>query len=278
VPRTAKSNPKEKSASRSRVSKTASKKSEEAGVQSSAGDGPKRRGPKKVNVKSASTRAAGKKRGRPGPDSRKKTAEAVSPANDSSLVASSVTECSSTARRSGATKKKASEAKETMATRKKAAWEKVIPADAAESFEDMLPEDAITIDRRGDKDRRKSESAADEATTPEKPKLERRAKVNRRRQIDPTTCERDYTEDEIEFMSAIDEYKRTSGRMFPTCSEVLEVLRNLGYRKVNIQDEKTGTESHISASDPVEPVSAPAAASWAECETSGIPGEPVPCS
>lgn len=53
----------------------------------------------------------------------------------------------------------------------------------------------------------------------------------RRRQIDPTTCERDYSNDEIEFMNALDEYKRSSGRMFPTCSEILEVLRNLGYEK-----------------------------------------------
>jgi hypothetical protein len=60
---------------------------------------------------------------------------------------------------------------------------------------------------------------------------ERRAKVSRRRQIDPTTCERDYTLAEIEFMNAIEEYKRTSGRMFPTCSEVLEVLQKLGYEK-----------------------------------------------
>jgi hypothetical protein len=56
--------------------------------------------------------------------------------------------------------------------------------------------------------------------------------VNRRRQIDPTTCERDYTDDEVEFMNALDEYKRKSGRMFPTCSEVLEVVRDLGYVKL----------------------------------------------
>ena len=61
--------------------------------------------------------------------------------------------------------------------------------------------------------------------------VERRVKVNRRRQIDPTTCERDYTGDEIEFMSAIEQYKRHSGRMFPTCSEVLEVLKSLGYER-----------------------------------------------
>ena len=64
-------------------------------------------------------------------------------------------------------------------------------------------------------------------------KLERRQKVNRRRQIDPTTCERDYTDDEVEFMNALDDYKRTSGRMFPTCSEVLEVVRSLGYVRLS---------------------------------------------
>ena len=30
----------------------------------------------------------------------------------------------------------------------------------------------------------------------------------------------------------MDDYKRRSGRMFPTWSEVLEVIRDLGYRKV----------------------------------------------
>jgi hypothetical protein len=61
---------------------------------------------------------------------------------------------------------------------------------------------------------------------------ERREKVERRRQIDPTTCERDYKPEEIEFMKAMDDYKRRSGRQFPTWSEVLEVIRDLGYRKV----------------------------------------------
>lgn len=68
----------------------------------------------------------------------------------------------------------------------------------------------------------------------ERRQLERRTKVARRRQIDPTTCERDYTDEEVEFMRAMDEYKRTSGRMFPTCSEILEVLRGLGYAKLTL--------------------------------------------
>ncbi len=89
------------------------------------------------------------------------------------------------------------------------------------------------IDRRANRDRR---LGADRRTqnlpvAVEHRVLQRRAKVTRRRQIDPTTCERDYTLDEIEFMSAMDEYKRRNGRMFPTCSEVLEVIKSLGYEK-----------------------------------------------
>lgn len=53
----------------------------------------------------------------------------------------------------------------------------------------------------------------------------------RRRFVDPTTCDREYTPEEMEFMQAMQEYKRQSGRMFPTWSEVLEVLQNLGYAK-----------------------------------------------
>jgi hypothetical protein len=92
--------------------------------------------------------------------------------------------------------------------------------------------EAVTIDRRRSKERRDDESKA-EATPIAAPKLERREKVSRRRQIDPTTCERDYTDQEVEFMNALDDYKRKSGRMFPTCSEVLEVINTLGYVKVS---------------------------------------------
>ena len=53
----------------------------------------------------------------------------------------------------------------------------------------------------------------------------------RRRQVDPTTCEKDYSDEEIVFMKAMDQYKGANRRPFPTWSEVLEVLRSLGYRK-----------------------------------------------
>ena len=68
----------------------------------------------------------------------------------------------------------------------------------------------------------------------------KRAASERRRLIDPATCERDYTNDESEFMKAMDRYKRDNRRPFPTWSEVLEVLRALGYRKVAEPSEMPG--------------------------------------
>lgn len=95
----------------------------------------------------------------------------------------------------------------------------------------------VTIDRRRNAGRRAADSdSGEDASSTVAPPLERRQKVNRRRQIDPTTCERDYSEAEVEFMNALDDYKRKSGRMFPTCSEVLEVVRALGYVKLPAQE------------------------------------------
>jgi len=98
-----------------------------------------------------------------------------------------------------------------------------------------LRDDELVVDRRGEKPVRRKRS---ERRTPEESfdgdnrRESSRRTVERRRQIDPTTCERDYRPDELEFMQAMDDYKRRSGRQFPTWSEVLEVIRDLGYRKV----------------------------------------------
>ena len=69
-------------------------------------------------------------------------------------------------------------------------------------------DEEVTIDRRRPTKFRTDEKAGNNSPLAETG-LERRQKVNRRRQIDPTTCERDYTDDEVEFMNAIDHYKRT---------------------------------------------------------------------
>jgi len=105
-----------------------------------------------------------------------------------------------------------------------------------------VKESAPSVDRRG-KDRRKIDRRKQATPVAVDRRQNDRRKAPRRRQIDPTTCERDYTNDEIEFMNAMDDYKRRSGRMFPTCSEVLEVVRALGYEK------KPGASKPQSADD-----------------------------
>lgn len=71
---------------------------------------------------------------------------------------------------------------------------------------------------------------------------EKRRTSERRRLIDPTTCERDYNEDETAFMRAMERYKRENRRPFPTWSEVLEVLVSLGYRKVAPEGDLPGVK------------------------------------
>ncbi|MBX3437981.1 MAG: hypothetical protein KF861_10855 [Planctomycetaceae bacterium] len=92
----------------------------------------------------------------------------------------------------------------------------------------------LIVDRRRAGRRQAVERRSDEleGIAGEERRSSSRRQVERRRQIDPTTCERDYQPAEVEFMKAMDDYKRRSGRQFPTWSEVLEVLRDLGYRKV----------------------------------------------
>ena len=58
------------------------------------------------------------------------------------------------------------------------------------------------------------------------------AKVSvKSRRANPATGDRHYTLEEVEFMNALAEFKRASGRLFPSCSEILNVLRKLGYEK-----------------------------------------------
>lgn len=101
--------------------------------------------------------------------------------------------------------------------------------------DDPMPDpDVAETDRRSERGRRRSGTERRKTVIPvvsERRQGERR-QGERRRQIDPTTCERDYDAEECEFMQAIEQYKRQFGRPFPTWSEVLEVLKSLGYRKV----------------------------------------------
>ena len=102
------------------------------------------------------------------------------------------------------------------------------------SSEETPASDFVVTERRG-KDRRSGGTDRRKRDIPvaveRRSGKDRRLQGERRRQVDPTTCERDYSEEEIAFMKAMDQYKRANRRPFPTWSEVLEVLRSLGYRK-----------------------------------------------
>ncbi len=63
--------------------------------------------------------------------------------------------------------------------------------------------------------------------------LDRRRGPGRRRSEDRKAAEEGQMSDEqLEFMMAIDEYKRANQRPFPTWTEVFEVIKALGYRRV----------------------------------------------
>ena len=114
-----------------------------------------------------------------------------------------------------------------------------------------VEENVITIDRRRGDSREGNPDAVDTGVM-ENP----RRKTQRRRHIDPTTCERDYSNPEIEFMRAMDDYKRVAGRMFPTCSEVLEVIRSLGYFQLDDEQiEILGLEEGVEELQDAEQVS-----------------------
>ncbi len=110
------------------------------------------------------------------------------------------------------------------------------------SHDSAFSPDLCVTDRRGNERRKRQIPVALERRSGKDRRDER---GERRRQIDPTTCERDYNDDEIEFMKAMDQYKRDNRRPFPTWSEVLEVMRALGYRKVAEPTQMPGLPSKV---------------------------------
>ena len=79
--------------------------------------------------------------------------------------------------------------------------------------------------RKGDKERR--------AVVDRRAGLERRRGPGRRRSDERRAAEEgEMTEGQMEFLAAMSEYKRVNKRPFPSWTEVLDVIRALGYRKV----------------------------------------------
>lgn len=96
------------------------------------------------------------------------------------------------------------------------------------------------VDRRAGLDRRRQSAAQSGYDGPERRRseerrgtgLERRRGAGVRRQEDRRNAEEGEMNDrQFEFIMAIDTYKKVNKRMYPTWTEVLEVFRQLGYRK-----------------------------------------------
>ena len=82
------------------------------------------------------------------------------------------------------------------------------------------------VDRRSGLDRRESEP--EQAAT----NLERRRGPGRRRSDFMKAAEEgEMTQEQFMFVMAIDAFKRVNNLTFPTWTDVLEVVRKLGYRK-----------------------------------------------
>jgi hypothetical protein len=104
------------------------------------------------------------------------------------------------------------------------------------------------VDRRTGMDRRQMTREESGYTGPERRTgverrsatgLERRRGPGRRRSDDRKAAEEgEMTAEQFEFCMAIQTYKKVNKKMYPTWTEVLEVVRQLGYRKVMPRDIK----------------------------------------
>jgi hypothetical protein len=93
----------------------------------------------------------------------------------------------------------------------------------------------IIGEKRTDTDRRKRQGdpPADSGVVDRRLGLDRRRGPGRRRTEERKAAEEgNMTDEQFEFLMAIDEYKRQNSRPFPSWTEVLEVITALGYRKV----------------------------------------------
>jgi hypothetical protein len=128
------------------------------------------------------------------------------------------------------------------------------PAAAAFDFS-AFPFNTLFHERRTGAQRRRTDLPDPEAgdrSPAAPPASDRRAKKDRRRRIDPTTFEKQYTTDEMEFMNAMQRFKEASGKSFPTHAEVLKIAIAIGYRlaidepdssEVEPDDEPSSAES-----------------------------------
>lgn len=114
-------------------------------------------------------------------------------------------------------------------------------------MDDLIPEDEPytpgivrdVVDRRVGLDRRQQTAAEsgyageDRRVAEQRTGLERRRGAGIRREDDRRQAEEgEMTAEQFEFVMAIETYKKVNRKLFPTWTEVLEVMEQLGYKKV----------------------------------------------
>ena len=109
--------------------------------------------------------------------------------------------------------------------------------------EDVLNLKRDVVDRRTGADRRRADTASPDYDGPERRNTDRRCGLERRRgagirrEEDRRSAEEgEMTAEQFEFIRAIEAYKRVNNKLFPTWTEVLEVMQQLGYRKCEPRD------------------------------------------
>lgn len=101
-----------------------------------------------------------------------------------------------------------------------------------------------------------TECRDDDATERRQEKRERRAGVDRRNGLDRrrgpgrrrgevrrAAEEGELSGDLLEFVMAVDEYKRVNDRPYPTISEIFEIVQFLGYRRVDARADHINIRS-----------------------------------
>ena len=109
------------------------------------------------------------------------------------------------------------------------------PEGAPFDFE-AFPADTCFHERRteGRSASKRDETGADRERSPRK---------ERRRRIDPTTFEKQYSAEELDFMNAMQRFKVRSGKAFPAYGDVLKVARDLGYQRSPDENPADGRAS-----------------------------------
>jgi len=113
-----------------------------------------------------------------------------------------------------------------------------LPPEALDSSADVVDEVARdVVDRRTGLDRRASSDpnykGPERRVGDRRTGLERRRGAGIRREEDRRSAEEgEMTPEQFEFVMAIETYKKVNKKLFPTWTEVLEVMEQLGYRKV----------------------------------------------